>query len=162
MKLLPLLSLLLLPVHQDDIVLLSPMEFEYAPLEVREQLTEMGCSIPQVSDLYEERKHNIISGHFATPEQTDWAAICYKDGKSAVVVLWGGPVNCRSWISALRKVNRTMFDRVLYKYPASRKSRYGDVPVVRTHDAVNYAFWGRAAVAYYCHEGEWIEFVTSD
>ena len=122
----------------------------------------MGCSIPQVPDLYEERRHNLLSGQFGTPEQEDWAAICYKDGKSAVVVLWGGPVNCRSWINALQKVNRIMFDNVLYEFPASRKSPWGDVPVVRTHDAVNYAFWGRSAIAYYCHEGEWLEFITSD
>ena len=162
MKLLPLLPLLLLSANQDDGALLSPMEFEYVPLAVRKQLTEMGCSIPQAAELYEGGKHNIVSGQFATPEQTDWAAICYKDGKSAVVVLWGGPVNCRSWIKALRKGSWIVFDRVLYKHPASRKSRYGDVPVVRTHDAVNYAIWEKAAVAYYCHEGEWIEFVTSD
>lgn len=170
---LPLLPLLLLSVlvHQDNVVRLSPMEFEYVPLPVRKQLTEMGCTIPQVSSNihggYVGRKHNIVSGQFATPEQTDWAAICSRNGRSSVVVLWGGSVNCRSAVTAASRDSSMEFDRLVLRLLPWRKGLYNSdaeagVPKTRTHDALNYAFLGKAAVAYYCHEGEWLRFITSD
>ena len=172
MKLLSFLPLLLLLVPKDNVVRLSPMEFEYVPLPVRKQLTEMGCTIPQVSSNihggYVGQKHNIVSGQFATPEQTDWAAICSRNGRSSVVVLWGGSVNCKSAVTAARRDSSMMeFDRLVLRLLPWRKGLYNSdkeagVPETRTHDALNYAILERAAVAYYCHEGEWLRFITSD
>ncbi len=141
----------------ENITRLSPMEFEYVPAEVQRKLSEMGCTIPQATWRFKDKKHNIVSGQFATPEQTDWAALCSRDGRSTIVVLWGGSVNCRSEVlvarddyislqhTAVPERNSIGFSRVISRASPWTSALSGSdvesgVPSMRTHDAINHAF----------------------
>ena len=161
----------------EQIVRLSPMEFEEVPIGVRERLVELGCTIPQPAL---KGKRNIVSGEFAAAGQTDWAALCSRDGRSNIVVLWGGPNRCPAMNEERpdRKYLQTglyevddgwksgiIFSRLIFKTPASVAARYGTsaiLPESRTHDSVGSAFLGKAASAHYCHEMNWITFQTAD
>lgn len=169
---------------------LSPYDFAEVPIEVREMLVEMGCTIPQIPDDWPgEKPMNVISGEFAVKGQDDWAALCSRDGGSAIIVLWGGDVNCPSVAEAPRPdrgylqtggppivdgyATGVIFSRAISTIPPDIPALHtidevyrmkGDerLPDVRTHDAINDYFLGKAGSALYCHDGKWIEFATSD
>jgi hypothetical protein len=154
------------------IVRLSPADFPDVPDTVRNHLVELGCSIPQ--GWGDPDPHNVVSGRFASPEQTDWAALCSRDGTSAVVVLWGGPVACPAPLAPMPDRNFLQdlgqdgihFSRGLSAIPADRLSRHwtpsGDAPPQIGRDALADAFFEKGATAYYCHEGRWLEFTAGD
>jgi hypothetical protein len=70
---------------------LRPADFKL-PARVRLKLDEKRCRIPQ--DAGTAEPHNIVSGEFARRGQQDWAAYCSVDGKSKLMVVWGGPSQC--------------------------------------------------------------------
>ena len=162
---------------------LSPMEFEGVPAEVQRILSEEGCTIPQIPRIRTNKKYSLISGEFAVKGQTDWAALCSRDGSSTIVVLWGGPVLCRSWLEKRPHLNSLqtgitghrddkgeytvgiIFDRSIFTYPATSRVLWEmdeGLPAERTHDSIGDGIHGKAATAYYCHEGQWIEFGVAD
>ena len=168
----------------------SPYDFAEIPIEVREHFVEMDCMIPQIPDDWPgEKPMNFISGEFAVKGQDDYAALCSRDGSSAIVVLWGGNVNCPSFVSDPQSdagylqssgppivdgyATGVIFSRMISTFPPDIPALHttdevfrmdGDekLPDIRTHDAINDYFLDKAGSALYCHEGEWIEFVTSD
>src|SRR5258708_4860795 len=71
---------------------LRPDDFQTVPPDVRVQLAKVHCLIPQ--DVETVMQHNVVSGQFAKKGQQDWAAYCSIEGKSHVVVIWGGPAKC--------------------------------------------------------------------
>ena len=71
---------------------LRPDDFKTVPARVRSKLNEGQCLIPQ--DAENAVPHNIVSGEFARQGQRDWAAYCSVQGKSKVMVVWGGPSQC--------------------------------------------------------------------
>jgi hypothetical protein len=71
---------------------LRPDDFKVVPARVRSKLNEEGCLIPQ--DAEQAEPHNVVRGEFARQGQRDWAAFCSVDGKSKLMVVWGGPSKC--------------------------------------------------------------------
>lgn len=71
---------------------LPPSAFGHVPKWVADNLVARGCAIPQPFGAREPS--NLIRGQFAHNGEWDWAAICSKEGKSRVVVLWAGPAAC--------------------------------------------------------------------
>ena len=71
---------------------LRPDDFKVVPARVRSKLKERRCLIPQDAETVEPR--NIVSGQFARQGQQDWAAYCSVDGKSKLMVVWGGSSQC--------------------------------------------------------------------
>jgi hypothetical protein len=41
-----------------------------------------------------EVTHNVVSGHFASSTQLDWAVLCSVNGDSSVRIFWGGLASC--------------------------------------------------------------------
>jgi hypothetical protein len=77
------------PVHpRHEPVRLPPTAFRELPKALARELQKFACTIPQVSGVAEP--HNVIRGEFAKAGQTDWAALCSKDGTSTVLVFWNG------------------------------------------------------------------------
>ena len=74
------------------VVRLSPAAFRQLPLSVRKRLDAEGCQIPQSPGL--ESPHNVVSGHFASSTQLDWAVLCSVNGDSSVRIFWGGLASC--------------------------------------------------------------------
>ena len=152
----------------------SPMEFEEIPLDIRESFTAMGCMIPQATGWYSE-KHNIVSGEFAKTGQLDWIALCSRDGRSSLAIIWGGFAGCpplegehKDGVSiaySTEGYESLGYDQAIYTFPADRKVLYkmdDGLPKKRLHDSISFAWLGKAATANYCHEGKWIEFGTAD
>lgn len=150
-----------------EIIRLSPSAFPELPPEVAAAAEQAGCTIPQAWG--ETGPHNVISGMFAAPGQTDWAVLCSRDGASSVMIIWGGRVTCpspirralpdRSFLQVIepdgilfsRGIARVRPDPRFWTFPA------GFDPDSLTHDAVSDAFYEKGTAAYYCREGEWIE-----
>ena len=162
-------------VAAGKIVRLSPMVFENVPPDIRKAFADQGCSIPQTHTFWGiERPHNIVSGEYSAPVQTDWAALCSRHAHSTIVVLWGGPVQCPSMVEVERRDRSGLqgmgpygivFSRLLSTTPVSITALYEmdtGLPAKRSHDAIGDAFLDKAATAHYCHEGRWIEFGTAD
>jgi hypothetical protein len=66
-----------------QIVRLPPAEL---PRNVIRELQRRGCTIPRPPS--GTKLHNIISGAFAKPGQTDWAVLCSLKGVSTILVFW--------------------------------------------------------------------------
>jgi hypothetical protein len=71
---------------------LRPDDFKAVPPQVRLTLNQRHCLIPQ--DVETVAPHNLVMGEFAKQGQQDWAAYCSVNGRSKVVVIWGGPSHC--------------------------------------------------------------------
>jgi hypothetical protein len=71
---------------------LRPDDFKNVPAQVRSRLNQQHCLIPQ--DVETAAPHNLVAGEFAQRGQGDWAAYCSVQGKSKVLVIWGGPAHC--------------------------------------------------------------------
>src|SRR6266581_8821559 len=68
------------------IVRLSPSAFPELPGNVVRELQRRGCTIPQ--EAFTKRRHNVVRGEFARPDQTDWAVLCSVGGSSSILVFW--------------------------------------------------------------------------
>ena len=136
----------------EEIVRLSPMVFENVPLDIRQALSDQGCSIPQTHIFWGiDRPHNIVLGEFAAPGQTDWAALCSHHARSTIIVFWGGPARCpplaveRPDRSSLQTMgpHGILFSRGLFPVPASALVRppvAAELANKLSHDAISDAF----------------------
>ena len=69
-----------------QIVRLPPTAFPELSRKVIRELQRRGCTIPQPPSA--SKLHNVISGAFAKPGQTDWAVLCSLKGVSTILVFW--------------------------------------------------------------------------
>lgn len=155
----------------DGATRLTPATFADAPPSIRQALADEACRIPQAWG--HEGPHNIIQGAFATAEQTDWAALCSRNGASEVLLFWGGPIRCpplpgpRQDSDYLRETagDGQLFARALASVPAGLLAQYWTSPDARsgttpTHDAIADAVQEGDATAFYCDNGRWVTFVA--
>ena len=70
------------------IVRLPPTAFPELPRNLSSELRRRGCGIPQ--DAFSKKPANVIRGHFAAANQTDWAVLCSAKGISTILVFWNG------------------------------------------------------------------------
>src|SRR5579859_2339413 len=74
----------------------SPDAYKTAPAKVRAALKARHCELPSTQN-WDNTRLNIVRGHFAAPDQLDWAAICIlPDGSTRALLFWGkpGPAPC--------------------------------------------------------------------
>jgi hypothetical protein len=156
-----------------SISLVQPRAFTDAPKWVRSELERMGCRIPQA--VSEPGPHNLISGAFAAKGQKDWAALCERDGKFRIVVLWGGPKKCgqpfaeSKLISGLQlgATGKAEFSRVIQTAsPAlmerTWKAHEVEKSVLPRHAAIEDIFLEKASTFQYCKNGTWLELPGGD
>src|SRR5260370_13438915 len=74
--------------------LVSPAEYRNIPKELRVFLQQRHCQLPETKNYDDGHPLNVVSGHFAHADQTDWAALCIVKDQPRVVVLWGGKTSC--------------------------------------------------------------------
>ncbi len=152
---------------------LKPDEFVEAPEEFRAELKSKKCLIPQPHDLRSDMRANVISGEFSKKGQKDWAALCSRDGKSSIIIYWGGASSCPNPIA--EKKNKTYLqgtgsgigfsrqlksDRVV-KPVAPLEGESVKIPKI-THHGIQDIFVNKAADTYYCHNGKWLDVITGD
>lgn len=156
-----------------DIVRLEPSDFPGLPDTVRAELEGKGCRVPQT--FVSERPHNVITGHFAAPTQTDWAALCSRGDTSAIVVVWGGPARCPSEVAtgADRNVlqgigeGRVGYSRLISPADGAAIRRYADAfggaePPPIDHEGIDDAFVDKVSVIRYCYQGRWLRLQGAD
>jgi hypothetical protein len=130
--------------------------FPEIPLEIRAGFMAGGCR--DIAQTYSPREaNNVISGEFATPGQTDWAALCYRGGKSELMVVWGGQGKCPSRISSLPAAS-TRYIALATPNDIFRLAQAlnGPTPPNRDHDGIHEGVAGQGSTIRYCHNGEWM------
>jgi hypothetical protein len=149
----------------------SPAAYGNAPGHIRERLKREHCDLPQTQH-WDETQLNIVSGRFASREQTDWAALCIaQDGGVHVIVFWGKRSPCGDRIDSGWPLQTHLLAGEagsLYLRAAPRKQIldyrkfFGDSnhnPV--THDGIEVGD-DKASLIYYCYGGKWLDLQGSD
>jgi len=153
---------------------LSVSAFPSLPPGFRDLLQKRGCLVPQ--SFAQETPHNVIHGEFAKKGQTDWAALCSRDGKSSVMVSWGGAASCPSELAQGDDVHSLTataagvirFARHLGSvdegFIRTHYEAYGGVapPAVIDHSGIDYRFLEKGSVVFYCHRGKWLRLSGAD
>lgn len=154
-------------------VRLSPTAFPELSLDIVRALLLRGCTIPQMWGV--EKPHNVIRGEFARRGQTDWAALCSRNGKSALLVFWGGAADSVAEhpsvpdLSFLQGVGNDDigYSRVIgiagRDYILDHYREYGGPkPPPIDHDGIEDAFEGKASAILYFYKGEWHTLTGAD
>lgn len=150
-----------------EILRLPPTAFANLPPPIIAALEKQGCMIPQVYD--EAKPSNVITGSFANPGQSDWAVLCSRDGKSSLIVFWGGPSRCppkpleaadRDFLQGIggdaagysRQIDVIGRNKILDFY---FNVEGGSLPPI-DHHAIEHLFVDKTSFALYCHQGVWL------
>lgn len=151
----------------------APAAYKRAPLAIRTALERRHCELPEAQH-WDNTPLNIVSGHFANPRKTDWAAICIlPDDSTLALIFWGkrGPSPCSAEIHhgwALETKFKPGEAGSLYLLSQKPKQIliyrkfFGDSqsnPV--NHDGVEVG-GEQASVIYYCYGGKWLELQGAD
>ena len=146
--------------------------FPDVPPNVRTELNNLGCLIPQSDS---PKPHNVIRGKFAAPNQDDWAALCSIADTSMMVIVWGGPVRCPTpiergsdgrWMQGIGE-GKFGFSRAIGVATIAEIDQHaewyeGPAAPARDHDGIDHAFIGKASTVLFCHQGKWVELQGAD
>lgn len=156
-----------------DIRRLVPRAFPNLPPAVTHHLERRGCRIPQTA--YDERPHNVVSGEFARPGQTDWAVLCSVNGSSTILVFWSGEARDVAEIAPGEDLGylqgmgqgRMGYSRMIgvagRKFILDHHQAYGGVtPPEIDHLGIDDAFVEKASVVHYFHQGQWLRLTGAD
>ena len=156
-----------------QIVRLPPAAFPELPRKVIRELQRRGCTIPQPPSA--SKLHNVISGAFAKPGQTDWAALCSVKGVSTILVFWNGSDKNPAEIARLedriflqgmapdqigysRAINPIGKEFIVRHYDAYG----GPKPPPIDHQGIDDVFLEKASVAWYFYDGKWLKLTGAD
>jgi hypothetical protein len=145
---------------------LAPTAFRELPKSLARELQKLGCAIPQTSGVKDP--HNVIRGEFAKAGQTDWAALCWKNGASTILVFWNGSRRNPSGIARTEGgPSENLFLRRIT--PVGRKSiaeHYraygGPKPPVIDHLGIEDSVFESASVIHYFFRGKWLKLTGAD
>jgi hypothetical protein len=150
--------------------LVSPAEYRSIPAEVRVFLEQRHCRLPETKN-YEKYPLNVVSGHFAQADQTDWAALCIVKDQPRVVVLWGGKASCSDEIRSGWPLEHALPHESagsMYLMPVSAKQIleyrrfFGDPHDNQvTHQGIEVG-GDQASLIYYCDGKDWLELQGND
>jgi hypothetical protein len=154
--------------HADEaIIRLKPDVFPNLPAHVRAALVQRGCSIPQPDDGGAERK-NVLTGHFISTVNPDWAVLCSHQKRSSILIFPSGssaPVNSiadKPDSDYLQVVNGSR------KIGYSRVLSVATLKQVRKHFAhanrngILDSFTGKGSLLWYLNGGKWMKVPAGD
>jgi len=169
-----LLAAILLNQLDSQITRLRPLELSSVPAGIAQQLENRGCLIP-VMTYGGASKPNVTRGRFATADQQDWAVLCSQNGRSSILIIWGGKHSCSSEFNAGADENYVQgdadkvmrFSRLInvigpnhLRKHFQQSGQVAKFPIA--HDGLVDRFEGKASTIYYCHAGKWEELEGSD
>lgn len=147
--------------------------FSQVPDLVRFAFATYQCNVPQPHDASEPA--NLISGNFAAPDQTDWAALCTRRDSSYLMIVWGGPARCPTPAAAAAHADflqgvgqgKIGYSRRIgvagMQYILAQAREYGGPrPPSTNHDGIEDAFVGKASGILYCYAGQWVGLQGAD
>ena len=153
---------------------LSPTAFPQLPRRVRRNLLSRGCTIPQT--FAEVKPHNVISGEFARPGQTDWAILCSRNRVSSILVFWGGSVRSvaeiargedRNFLQVIDGNGKIGFSRSIIavgrEHILNHYREYGGPKPPRIdHQGIDDGYLEKASYVLYYHRGKWLVLQGAD
>jgi hypothetical protein len=171
-----LLSMATAPIFaqpEPRIVRLPPSAFPELPGNLVRELERRGCTVPQ--EAFTKQPHNVISGKFAKPGQTDWAVLCSVKRISTILVFWNGSERNPAEIARMEDriflqgitADRMAFSRgiapagpdfILRHYRAYG----GPAPPPMDHQGIDDAFLEKASVTWYYYGGKWLQLTGAD
>ncbi len=155
------------------IIRLPPTAFPELPADAIRELGRRGCTVPQ--EAYANKRHNVIKGEFAKPNQRDWAVLCSVKGVSTIVVFWNGSANNPAVIAPME--DRNFLQMITATDPGfSRGIRPvgkdfimghfraygGPTPPPIDHQGIDDAFIEKASVTWYFYRGAWLKLTGAD
>lgn len=156
------------------IVRLPPSAIRGLPPAVRLPLEARGCTIPQVGEGVNPSPHNAIRGSFTGLNRVEWAVLCSRERRSAILIFeeaTGNPmaeVGERPDITSLQSgLSATpFFSRLItLKLPqdvrrAVGRERIGLAGVL--HDGIEDAFIDKGSVIWYWDGTQWLRIQGAD
>jgi hypothetical protein len=147
---------------------LSPTAFSGLPAPVAAALVEARCAIPQYRFDGDSLANNLLPGQFAAAGQLDYAALCSRDGHTALIVIWGGPSHCASNTKDAADVDAmtgagegVFFSRRIESLTPQRARDFvwlaGAGLQQLDHDGIVHSSGEYQTSILYCRRGEWIE-----
>lgn len=159
-----------------ETVRLAPEKIDALPLPIRQELTRLGCTIPQVWGGGPDRPRNFVTGRFFSPDQTDIAVFCSRDRISSILVF--GTESTRpvaelaarpdqDFLQVVDGNGRIGFSRSLGVARPQAIQNYhaaygGPAPPPLDHDGLDDAFMEKASIVWYWHEGRWLQLTGAD
>ncbi len=160
-------------IAESKIKRLSPDIFSKLPSNIKSDLKNNGCKIPQT--YITNNPHNVISGSFEKNGQIDWAVLCSVKGKSTIRIYWDGkldqlveiePSKDRNWLQGIgggkigfsRFISTVGNDFIIRHY----KNYGGTKPPAQLHDGIDESFTEKASSVHYYHEGSWLNLSGAD
>ena len=171
--LLPALSLNAQLTRQDwlradeQTVRLKPSAFPTLPSAVRMELEHRGCTIPQPSGASQRR--NAVSGSFITAGQTDWAVLCSRDKRSAILIFRAASSDHVDelaeepdlrYLQVISRDNKIGYSRMLTALnPQSLQSRAIKRSALKTidHDGIEDAFIDKGSLIWHWSGVKWVK-----
>jgi hypothetical protein len=160
--------------HADEAtVRLGPDAFPALPLGLRTALVQRGCTIPQPYASGGQKKKNVITGEFTSAGQTDWAVLCSREKRSAILLFRGGrsdqvdslaeapDAQYLQVVASGREIGYSRLIAVATPALMRRHSRKGTLRAA-DHDGIENMFLGKASVVWYRSGGKWIQVSWSD
>jgi hypothetical protein len=157
----------------EQTVRLKPSAFRNLPSAVRDELEHRGCAIPQPFGVNQLR--NVVSGSFVAVGQTDWAVLCSRNKRSAILVFEGaqtGEVDEFAderdfqYLQVVTRDNKIGYSRVLTSVPnQSLRKRIGvrgsKLPSI-DHNGIEDAFMEKASTLWYRSGAKWVKLSAAD
>ena len=156
----------------EQTVRLKPNAFPNLPSGVRSELEHRGCTIPQPSGAGQPR--NVASGSFVTAGQTDWAVLCSRNRRSAILVFRGGHPDQvdelageadSQYLQVISRDNKIGYSRTLVSVSLrmlhSRAAKEAGVKEI-DHDGIENAFVEKGSTLWYWSGAKWLKLSGGD
>ncbi|WP_457097995.1 hypothetical protein [Lysobacter sp. P5_B9] len=155
----------------------DPAEFPALPVNIRQDLERRGCRVPQNQEAGPNTRTNVVSGHFRSATQKDWAVLCSRDGSSALIVYWHGDVKdvlvepASPDIEWMQGAGPEEWHYTRYIATATPKvirdlaDAFGDpaeLPSPLDHDGIEEGDAAKASSIRYWHQGRWLDLTGMD
>jgi hypothetical protein len=153
-------------------VRLAPNAIADLPLALRSALEERGCTIPQPYNSGGQKK-NVITGEFTSAGQTDWAVLCSRQKRSAILLFRGGRFDQvdslaeepdAQYLQVVDNGREIGYSRLItVATPAMMRRHVSKGPLrAADHDGIEDMFLGKASVVWYRSGGTWVQVPWSD
>lgn len=155
----------------EAIVRLKPDAFPNLPEQVRTELTQGGCRVPQPREDAAgsgAEKKNVVSGHFTSAATTDWAVLCSHEKRSSIFIFRGGR---STRVDRIGERPDSQYLQVVSEGKMIGYSRVLSVATVKQvrkhfahadHEGILDSFTGKASLLWYRSGGKWMKVPAGD
>jgi hypothetical protein len=159
-----------------EILRLSPSRIPGLPTPIKVELDRRGCLIPQPFTAKTGQPQNAIQGRFTSPTSTDWAVLCSRERRSAILVFRAGNVARIDELAAEADAGSLQVtgpgpDTIGYsrgigvaspRYIRDHNPAPNPPLPVLDHDGIDDAFIEKGSVVWYWSGNRWLQLAGSN